>query len=132
MYGTASPRNGGLSMPHASIVWCHCHVVVAHLALATDLECFRREEGQCLGNLDHQKTSHTNHDVGGWFMDWLYHIPRVILQHSPKAGPLNTLNFSNSCRRPCSSPHFRRRSPTALKLQQAGGRGHLPLKVKAV
>ena len=34
-----------LSVPHAAIVWCHCHVVVAHLTLATNLECFRPEVG---------------------------------------------------------------------------------------
>ena len=27
-----------LSMPHAAVVWCHCHVVVAHLTLATNLQ----------------------------------------------------------------------------------------------
>ena len=83
-----------------------------------------------------------------FIMDWVYHItmgihgntmpqPQKLVHEKVGFGsfPLEhkgTLNFSNACCQSCWTPHFRRRSPTTLKLQQLGERGHLPLKVKAV
>lgn len=77
-----------------------------------------------------------------FIMDWVYHITMGILCHSPnklvheKVGfgsfPLeHTLvreTFATAAAKVLlCPPHFRQRSPTTLKLQQAGERGHLPL-----